>query len=174
MRRILLVVTLGLGVVLAVPVAAVAQGPSEDSVKGTGTDVFFGAFDIDVSSGPSGENPTGQASFQSAVGPLTGPVSCLEVHDNVATFNITGTSYGLITFEVTDNTGATDVIEGIPTIRAASDCSPVVGAVQGSVLSGDLVVVDTRAGQTRINTPCKQTRGRVSFTSPQCRRTVPG
>ncbi len=44
--------------------------------------------------------------------------------DNVATFNIPGTSFGLVTFEVTDNAGlgVPDVIRGIPTGRSAGDC----------------------------------------------------
>jgi hypothetical protein len=131
--------------VLALPAAAGGQTPAEDSVSGSGVAEFWGSFEIDVRSGPSGQNPSGQASFQAIVGPLSGPASCLSVTDNVATFNIPGTSFGLITFRATDNAGlgVPDLIEGIPTGRVPSDCSPLTSSVvSGSVLTGDVVVVD--------------------------------
>ena len=58
------------------------------------------------------------------VGLLSGSASCLAVRDNIATFNIPGTSFGLVTFEVTDNAGlgVPDVIEGIPSGRSPGDC----------------------------------------------------
>ena len=143
-RRALLITVLAAAAALSVPVTSGAQAPAQDSVSGSGVAGFFGAFQIDVRSGPTGANPTGQASFQSGVGLLSGPASCLAVRDNVATFNIPGTSFGLVTFEVTDNAGlgVPDVIRGIPTGRSAGDCSPLGGAVSGTVSSGDVVVVD--------------------------------
>jgi hypothetical protein len=143
--RVWLVAALAVGATLAIPAASGAQAPAQDSVSGSGVAGFFGGFEIDVRSGPTGENPTGQASFQSAVGLLSGPASCLAVRDNVATFNIQTTSaFGQVTFEVTDNAGLglPDVISGIPTTRSAGDCSPLSGAVSGTVSSGDVVVVD--------------------------------
>jgi hypothetical protein len=66
------------------------------------------------------------------------------VRDNVATFNIPGTSFGLVTFEATDNAGlgVPDVVNAIPTGRSPGDCSPLGSAVSGTVDSGDIVVVD--------------------------------
>ncbi len=145
--RVWLATTLAVGATLAIPATSRAQAPAQDSVSGSGFAGFFGQFQIDVRSGPSGENPTGQASFQSGVGLLSGSASCLAVRGSIATFNIPGTSFGLVTFEVTDNaaSGGADVISGIPTPgRSPADCSPlppgsgVVGTVQG----GDVVVVD--------------------------------
>jgi hypothetical protein len=118
------------------------QTPGEDSVTGSGTANFWGPFQIDVRSGPSGENPSGQASFQTTFGLVNGSVSCLAVRDNVATFNIPLTQFGLITVQVTDNGLGGDLIEGIPTSRPASDCSALTGSVSGGVFNGDIVVVD--------------------------------
>jgi hypothetical protein len=140
--RVWLAAALAVGATLAIPATSGAQAPAQDSVSGSGTASFYGQFEIDVRSGPSGENPTGQASFQFPGG---GSASCLAVRDNVATFNIPGIPvFGLVTFEVTDNTGlgVPDVISSIPTSRSPGDCSPLVGAVFGDVLSGDIVVVD--------------------------------
>jgi hypothetical protein len=144
MRRLYFAALVVSVALLTMPGAAGGQTPGEDSVIGSGTASFWGQFQIDVRSGPSGENPSGQASFNSVVGVLSGSVSCLAVRDNVATFNVPGTSFGLITFQVTDNAGlgVQDLIEGIPTARAAADCSPLTGAVSGSVLTGDVVVHD--------------------------------
>jgi hypothetical protein len=142
MRRFLFTASAFAVALLAMAGTARGQTPGEDSVTGSGTASFWGQFQIDVRSGPSGQNPSGQASFQSVVGPLSGSVSCLEVRGNVATFNVPGTAFGLVTFQVTDNAGlgVADLIEGIPTGRAASDCSALTGAVFGSVLTGDIVV----------------------------------
>ncbi len=146
MKRIISAsVALSLVVVLGLVPAATAQQPTQDSVVGSGTSNFWGGFEIDAQSGPSGENPVGFAGFQSVVGLLAGPVSCLAVRDNVATFNVPGTPYGLVTFEVTDNAGlgTADVIRGIPTGRSASDCSLLTeSAVSDTVNTGDIVVVD--------------------------------
>ena len=145
MRKALpLATVLAIAGALVLPSVSSAQAPTQDSVVGSGTADFWGAFEIDVRSGPSGENPTGNVSFDFPQ-IVPGSVSCLAVRDNVATFNVQSTGFGLITFEVTDNAGlgTADVIRGIPTGRSASDCSPLTeGAVSGSVNTGDLVVVD--------------------------------
>lgn len=145
--KLWLAAALAVGVVMAFPVTSSAQTPAQDSVSGSGTASFFGPFEIDIRSGPNGENPTGQVSFQSVVGLLSGSPSCLSVRDNVATFNVPGTSFLLITFQVTDNAGlgVPDVIEGIPTGRSPADCSPLGGGVVDEVLSGDIVVVEAPA-----------------------------
>lgn len=47
----------------AVP-EALAAPPLQDSVTGVGTSGFWGAFDVDVRSGPNGEDPAGRATFK--------------------------------------------------------------------------------------------------------------
>jgi hypothetical protein len=140
-----------------VPALCGAQAPAQDSVSGSGIAGDWGRFEIDVRSGPSGENPTGQASFESLFGLVSGSASCLAVRDNIATFNLTGTfnitagPFSLMTFVVTDNAGlgALDVVQGGPTARSGGvtnrspgDCSPLDGGVVRAVSSGDIVVVD--------------------------------
>jgi hypothetical protein len=76
---------------------------------------------------------------------ISGSVSCLAVRDNVATFIVSGTQFGPVIFEVTDNAalGAPDVIRGFPT--RSSDCTPpgpLDPLISGNVLTGDVVVVD--------------------------------
>ena len=128
---------------LAVPVTAGAQAPAGDSVSGSGTADVFGPFQIDIRSGPNGENPTGQVSIQPSFGLVTGAPSCLAVRGNVATFSV---PLGRITlaFEVTDNAGLgiPDVIRGISLLASSRDCSPLSAATTGVVRSGDIVAVD--------------------------------
>ena len=95
---------------VAVP-AAPAHTPAGDSVTGSGTagetraDVFL--FQIDAHSGPSGENPTGSALITPGeIGqPFGGPITCLAVNGNVATFNfeVLPASISVETFVATDS-----------------------------------------------------------------------
>jgi len=129
---------------LVVPAGAAGQSPVGDAVVGQGVASFFGPFAIDAHSGPSGENPTGTASFDTEEVAISGTVNCLAVHGNVARFNLGGPRFGAF-FEVTDNAG-----RGIPDTIAASaglgdpnDCSLLVSPVRtGVVVSGDISVVD--------------------------------
>ena len=104
--------------------------------------------DFDARSGPSGEEPSGQVQFQGG-GDFTfgGPVTCLNVRGNIATFSI-DTIFGIVTAEVTDNaaSGTPDIIRapaGGP--REPADCSPFGpndGIVVDEATAGDLVIVD--------------------------------
>jgi hypothetical protein len=135
---------------VAVP-AASAQTPTGDSVTGSGTagetraDVFL--FQIDAHSGPSGENPTGSVQITPAyIGqPFGGPITCLAVAGNVATFNFealpASTSVG--TFVATDSP-AGDQIAYVGPGRAPTDCSPVLNPPNEPLRSGDIVVVDAQ------------------------------
>ena len=76
--------------------------------------------DFDARSGPSGEEPSGQVQFQGG-GDFTfgGPVTCLNVRGNIATFSI-DTIFGIVTAEVTDNaaSGTPDIIRAPAAARA--------------------------------------------------------
>jgi hypothetical protein len=146
-----LVVTLVVaGVVLVRPAAAAAQAPVGDSVTGSGVaGTFWGQFEIDASSGPSGENPTGQVRTRALNGLVSGPVTCLAVRGNIATLNIEAvdTPGTVVTLEVTDGAvaGVPDVIVGAATGfggRLPTDCSPLMAGVREEVSSGDIVVID--------------------------------
>jgi hypothetical protein len=139
------------GALLLVPGgAASAQAPTGDSVTGAGTTGnFFGRFEIDVRSGPNGQNSTGQASFRSGViGPIDGPATCLVVSGNVGVFNLQTPQFGVVTFEITDNAGSgqPDTIEGRATGlnegRQPTDCSPLPNGLSEIVVEGDVAVVD--------------------------------
>jgi len=143
--------------------AAVAQAPAGDSITGTGTTGnFFGQFDIDVRSGPAGQNPTGQASFQSVIGQIAGPATCLAVNGNVGVVNLLTPQYGIVTFQITDNagTGGPDTIQGYATGqnegRLPADCSPPPAvAITEAVVAGDVTVVDAKPVPTTTD-QCKK------------------
>jgi hypothetical protein len=80
-------------------------------------------------------------------GLLSGTVSCLAVRGNVATFNVPGTRFGLMTFEVIDNvgSGALDAIKAdFSPSRSPADCTPLAAPVIGMVAFADIVVVDAQ------------------------------
>ena len=92
------------GVALALPSIASAAppgpapSPTQDSVTFTGGPAGAGDLAIlalDATSGPSGENPSGQADFFFFPGPpptvhIEGPVTCLAVQGSSATINVLG------------------------------------------------------------------------------------
>ena len=146
-RRMLLVAAaVGVGVALALPGVSGAQIPTQDSVLTVGP-VQAGAFtviDIDATSGPSGENPTGQVSFDVfGILNIGGPVTCLAVSGNTATINIDDQigGFGVVTVQVDD--GQPDSFDAAPVGRAPTDCSPLPpSGLGGPVSDGDIVVVD--------------------------------
>ena len=146
MRKAIAVVSLTL-TALAVSVgAAGAQTPTQDSVVGNGFASFF--YEIDVRSGPSGENPTGQlVARNDSTDPnvfFGGPPTCFTVRDNVATMNIRdvlGVGFGIVTVQVTD--AAVDHVD-VTLGRQPDDCSPLTSPIVSSDVTppGDFVVTD--------------------------------
>jgi hypothetical protein len=138
---------------LPVPDVA-AQVPVEDSVVLTGGPASAGrflVFEIDATSGPSGENPTGQVRFDAVVGAIrvenSGPVTCLAVRGNTAIINILDARIGVVTIQVED--GQPDTFDagptGAATGRAPTDCSPLeVPFVGERMVLGDIVVIDAQ------------------------------
>jgi hypothetical protein len=141
-RRRWFPIALAVGAALALPASSVAQTPTQDSVTGSGP-----LFDLAITSGASGENPTGSFSAD-AFGThfQTTSISCLAVSGNVATFaapvqpNALGVSFIKIT--VVDNGPPGS---GRDTLASTGgpipfDCLfPLFG---GSAIAGDVVVVD--------------------------------
>ena len=134
--------------------------PRLDTATATGDNLVlddFSARDIDVnaSSGPSGENPTGTGSFNPlGILPITGPVSCLNVQGNVAVLTIDGpfeSRPGFLGFSIklVDNGGGgRDTFQYWPADPEHSDpldCR--VGSVDwfGGPLIGRAVVTDAPA-----------------------------
>ena len=144
MRRVLLV--LAAGAIMAFPVASFAQAPRQDSVSlsGIATTSFFSLSILNATSGPTGENPSGEVAFTAlGVFSLRGPVTCLAVDGNTATLNFQdqlGTA-GITTVQVTDD--QPDLLDAIPTGRAPTDCSPLpTTGFAGPVSGGDITVID--------------------------------
>ena len=97
-------------VLMALPAAAHA-----DSVSTTGSpaarDLAFQVtlpytnIAINATSGPNGENPSGRVSFDTFIGPQSGPVTCLRVEGRRAVIGFTDTQSGAgqTIVEVVDN-----------------------------------------------------------------------
>ena len=132
---------LAIGAALALPPAAGAQIPTQDSLTGSGPNLS-----VSITSGPSGENPTGSltADFSGAHFQTTA-ISCFVVDGNTATFaapvepNVLGVTFIKVTF-VDNGPGP-----GVDTFGASGstvpfDCaSPLVPV---NTILGDIVVVD--------------------------------
>jgi hypothetical protein len=139
-RPVRLAIGMALVAALALPGLSSAQTPVADSVTGSGLAENFGTFAFDARSGPSGEDPVGQA----ALGPLqSSPIACLVVRGNVARMDIAGRV--TVHIEVTDNAGrgVPDVVRGASSLFGVADCSPLDPlSLAGDVLEGDIFVVD--------------------------------
>jgi hypothetical protein len=145
MRRAAIVVCLALASLGVTTGAAGAQTPAQDSVVGSGSTGNGFEFDIDVRSGPGGENPTGEVTFSFTGGGVffAGTVTCLSVDGNLALIRVQTSQFGVVGLEVTDSpTG--DLIRAIP-VSTPSPCVPFPGMVDFPVSSGNVVVADAPA-----------------------------
>jgi hypothetical protein len=136
-------IAMALAAVLASPAAG--QVPTQDSVSISGTvDAGRGGFvvtTLNATSGPSGENPSGQVSFMFGPQVIAGPVTCLAVRGNTATLNFQDQTYGIVTVQVADD--QPDTFDAINIGRAPTDCSPLpLTAFGGPVRAGDITVID--------------------------------
>jgi hypothetical protein len=173
MKLKLILTTAIVGAALALPSVSSAApppptpSPTQDSVTFTGGPASAGQFEIlalDATSGPSGENPSGQADFfffnQPGIGDIfhmQGPVTCLSVQGSSATINIQGQSQsfiGIVTIQVVD--GQPDLFDMPAVLRAPTDCSPAgfSTGLGGPVIPGDIKVVDAQPPPTTMD-QCK-------------------
>jgi hypothetical protein len=141
------------GVALALPaVSSAAPTPpltGQDSVSLTDGPATFGAGftieELSATSGPSGENPTGEVRFGASSFSDFGPVTCLTASGNSATLNyesqfiLTGQ---IVTVRVVDDNP--DTISILVLGRAATDCSPPPAINVNPLTSGDITVVDAQ------------------------------
>lgn len=156
---------MAVALVLAPPAARAAGTPApppRDSVAGSGTTAAFpNGFRVDVSSGPSGEDPTGGFGFAVQIRPpypvlgavATRSITCLAVHGNTATAEgpvaivdpfYADLGYGAKMTAV-DNGGAGPDAFGAVSVYgtlAPSDCDTPAAA--HPVTGGDIVVTDAR------------------------------
>jgi hypothetical protein len=145
---------IAMGVVLALAPHASAQVPTQDSVSGAGS--IFGppliGFNLDARSGPSGENPTGTASFRQAFPDfrIEGPVTCLTVSGNHAVIGLANTlgSFDLgggWFVEVTDDTADTFSFTRTASGEVPAVCPPTLGLAGRALFAGDITVIDAPA-----------------------------
>jgi hypothetical protein len=137
---------------LAAPGGATAQLVTQDSAIGSGTAGEEWSFDFHATSGPSGENPSGEVRFvfQGTI-QVEGTVSCLGVTGNQAvigvdvTFSSAGPFPGAFV-NVTDGGGPAgeDTFDARPEWGGVpSDCSvPPPFLAERTVDSGDIIVHD--------------------------------
>jgi hypothetical protein len=138
---------------LAAPGVSGAQSPGQDSVTGsvvTGDGRSLVEFTFDVSSGPSGENPTGTVSFDALLIDLGDlPVSCLTVNGNRASMIVLILSSSPsvpegVLISVQDNQGAADDGLTWAFLSTLPTGCPAPSEVGESLLTGDIIVTDSQ------------------------------
>jgi len=164
MKLKLILTTAIVGGVLALPsVSSAAPAPTQDSVAQTAgpgvvettvTDPNTGQtfrvtiliFDLNATSGPSGENPSGLVSFDFGPLAVSGPVTCLAVSGNSATINfqqqLDFDAGAILTVQVLDN--QPDTFNFSLTNREPTDCSPLPIPGLPLVSGGSITVVDAQ------------------------------
>jgi hypothetical protein len=167
MRLKLILTTAIVGTALALPSVSNAAPPAptfQDSVSLTVTPAFTSHFNIEAlnaTSGPGGENPSGQIDFFVLTGTfvfhIAGPVTCLAVTGNSAVINVQDTGpgaprgpglFGIVNVFVVDD--QPDIFDAAPIGRAPTDCSPVSPtSFAGPLISGDIKVVDAQVPTTK-------------------------
>ena len=145
--RCLLATVVAVGAILVLPSAAGAQVPTGDSVVGSGDTATGNSFSFDVSSGPSGENPTGGSSALLADFLYRSTsVDCLAVSGNVAITagGLAPNPFALTYYKTTvvDN-GPTGDAVGVAGATPPFDCTEPLGfECCTPPTSGNIVVVD--------------------------------
>ena len=165
------------GLAVAVLLVAVppttAQAPAGDSVAGDlfDNDTGLQVFDLDVRSGPSGENPTGTPEWHVGGGggySWSATVTCLSVSGSTAVIGFSGTVFFSTTGELSPTAGLIRVVDGGGSssaldsfewaetqgppngapIPGPTDCSsyPASFALSGTGVNqeGDLIVIDAQ------------------------------
>jgi hypothetical protein len=161
MKLKLILATTIVGAVLALPSISSAAPPAptfQDSVTFTGGPASAGHFfilSLDATSGPSGENPSGEADFTVAtdtgsVFHIQGPVTCLAVSGNTAVIGVQSQLqpfFGVVAVLVVDD--QPDIFDSPVIQRAPTDCSPAsFTGFAGPLLSGDITVFDAQVPPT--------------------------
>ena len=149
MRRTMVPVAAFVAAAIALPASSAAQGPTQDSVVGSLREREFHAplYDVDVRSGPSGENVTGTVTWGDAPAfpPFTFNAICLNVSGNRATVGATlqaGSDLGVVKVTVVDSppgesdqSGSTFSVN--PSVLPSCATPLAVAPVDGSVTVTD-------------------------------------
>lgn len=133
---------------------AQAQITAQDSAVGAGSsgDDVFPSFQFNVTSGPAGENPSGEVSLDLLGGiHASGPVTCVAVSGKRADIGFPYQDFGTalrLVLEVEDLGPPGSGLDTIdlhvfdPSERTGTDCSPIPETLQRQVRSGDISVHD--------------------------------
>ena len=158
MKLKLILTTVIAGTALALPSISSAAPPPpptlQDSVSLTGAPAVVPNCctidELSATSGPNGENPTGEVRLHGDAFSDSGRVTCLAVSGNSATLNFASTFLlgEIATAHVVDDTPDTFAIVAL--LRAPTDCSPPSPTSPAYPLtSGDIQVVDAQVPTTR-------------------------
>jgi hypothetical protein len=158
MKFKLILTTAIVGTALALPSVSSAAPPAptfQDSVSLTEAPAIFPSTivngfvtieELTATSGPSGENPTGEIMLN-VPGNFSdsGPITCLAVSGNTATFSYASNflSGGIVTVEAVDNNPDTVAIFAV-----GSDCTTPQEGIANPLISGDITVVDAQPPPT--------------------------
>jgi hypothetical protein len=166
MKLKLILTTAIVGMALALPSVSSAAPPPpptfQDSVSLTEAPAVFEEGGVDfgflrivqeltATSGPSGENPTGEIMWSGVPRLIDrGPITCLAVSGNTATFNYVSSLLAgrIVTAQVVDNSPDT-FSQFFVLGRAATDCSPPPLEIIAPLDSGDIKVVDAQVPTTK-------------------------
>jgi hypothetical protein len=169
MRIVVLALALAAGALLLAAGQVAAQTSGQDSVRGTVTvsdGVIETVVGFDASSGPSGEDPGGTVAGLVQGTVLVGRVTCLSVTDNRAVVGLEVELSGFDTYFVVVDGGATGVDEfgARPSDGPATDCAHVTGVPTSPVVSGNIVVIDSKPVPTSKD-QCKNSGWRTYGTT---------
>jgi hypothetical protein len=164
--KLTLILTMAIvGTALALPGIASAAPPAptfQDSVSLTGDPaefensdcncgLFIDVWKLTATSGPNGENPTGEIAWTGNGIVDHGPITCLAVSGNTASFNYVSSFLPggpIVTGQVVDDNP--DTFSTFLVGRAATDCSPPPGVLIAQwVRGGDITVIDAQVPTTR-------------------------
>jgi hypothetical protein len=160
MRRSLLLVVAALASIAFCAAPAQGQSTTQDFAVGQGSsgDDVFRSFQFDVTSGASGESPTGTVSLDLLGGiHAAGSPTCFAVSASRADIGFPYQSFATVlrlVLEVQDLGPAGSGLDTIdlhvfePSERAATDCSPIQATLPRQVASGDIRVHDAPARPT--------------------------
>jgi hypothetical protein len=143
------------GAALTLPTVSSAAPPAptfQDSVSLAEAPAVFAdgitIEELSATSGPNGEDPTGEIVFNFVQIFDSGPVTCLAVSGNTAIFNFRSEFLGglTVTAQVVDD--STDTFSILAVGRSTIDCSPSSPTTAAPLIRGDLKVVDAQPPPT--------------------------
>lgn len=159
--------------VAAAPATAAPPAPSfRDSVSAHGTGRVFTSIDVDVTAGPSGENPTGHANVSAfGVDFVSTSITCLSVNGHTATLagTLAPNFFGLTYFKATDydnGPAGSNLDAGAAAgFTSPPSCATPTSDNYDSAIAGDIAIVDSPVPPTSRSQCAGDAYRRYGFTS---------